>query len=184
MLPSSGIAAWMQFFTVRFVWIWLNYTINDIFVDRDIGQDPTQYYTQRDSKYCGQSSGWQTGHLHHLQRSARLRSRQSRRHTRVHHYKASTLRLPWKCPHRQVHGSLMVPTVFLICADFVQIIIHFLPVIGAYIKGRFAQKDLEQKAVRYVIPADIEVTADSFEFQVTDPAGNTMLPEVYISLFA
>ncbi len=74
----------------------------------------------------------------------------------------------------------MVPTVFLICADCVQIIIHFLPVIGAYIKGRFTQKDLEQKAVRYVIPADIEVTADSFEFQVTDPAGNTMLPEVYI----
>lgn len=55
----------------------------------------------------------------------------------------------------------------------------FLPIIGAYIKGRFTQKDLEQKAVRYVIPADMEVTADSFEFQVTDPAGNTMLPEVY-----
>ncbi|XP_077082463.1 FRAS1-related extracellular matrix protein 1b isoform X2 [Siphateles boraxobius] len=49
---------------------------------------------------------------------------------------------------------------------------------GAYIKGRFTQKDLDQKAVRYVIPADMEVTADSFEFQVTDPAGNTMLPEV------
>ncbi|RXN20441.1 FRAS1-related extracellular matrix 1-like protein [Labeo rohita] len=49
---------------------------------------------------------------------------------------------------------------------------------GAYIKGRFTQKDLEQKAVRYVIPADMEVTADSFEFQITDPAGNTMLPEV------
>ncbi len=74
----------------------------------------------------------------------------------------------------------MVPTVFLICADCVQIIMNFLPVIGAYIKGRFTQKDLEQKAVRYVIPADMEVTADSFEFQVTDPAGNTMLPEVYI----
>ncbi|KAK9967605.1 hypothetical protein ABG768_001992 [Culter alburnus] len=49
---------------------------------------------------------------------------------------------------------------------------------GAYIKGRFTQKDLDQKAVRYVIAADMEVTADSFEFQVTDPAGNTMLPEV------
>ncbi|XP_065101236.1 FRAS1-related extracellular matrix protein 1b isoform X1 [Paramisgurnus dabryanus] len=49
---------------------------------------------------------------------------------------------------------------------------------GAYIKGRFTQKDVNQKAVRYVIPVDIEVTADSFEFQVTDPAGNTMLPEV------
>ncbi|XP_060735779.1 FRAS1-related extracellular matrix protein 1b [Tachysurus vachellii] len=49
---------------------------------------------------------------------------------------------------------------------------------GGYIKGRFTQKDVDQKAVRYVIPLDIEVTADSFEFQLTDPAGNTMLPEV------
>ncbi|TRY82888.1 hypothetical protein DNTS_001526 [Danionella cerebrum] len=49
---------------------------------------------------------------------------------------------------------------------------------GAYIKGRFTQKDLDQKAVYYVIPLDLDVTADSFEFQVTDPAGNTMLPEV------
>ncbi|KAG5275412.1 hypothetical protein AALO_G00120010 [Alosa alosa] len=49
---------------------------------------------------------------------------------------------------------------------------------GGYIKGRFTQKDLDQKAIRYVIPADMEVTADSFEFRVTDPAGNTMLPEV------
>lgn len=49
---------------------------------------------------------------------------------------------------------------------------------GGYIKGRFTQKDLEQKAIRYIIPADMEVTADSFEFRVTDPAGNTMLPEV------
>ncbi|KAL7855197.1 hypothetical protein SRHO_G00173870 [Serrasalmus rhombeus] len=49
---------------------------------------------------------------------------------------------------------------------------------GGYIKGRFTQKDVEQRAVRYVIPSDMEVTADSFEFQVKDPAGNTMLPEV------
>ncbi|XP_066504077.1 FRAS1-related extracellular matrix protein 1b [Hoplias malabaricus] len=49
---------------------------------------------------------------------------------------------------------------------------------GGYIKGRFAQKDLDQRAVRYVIPSDMEVTADSFEFQVKDPAGNSMLPEV------
>ncbi|XP_009294520.1 FRAS1-related extracellular matrix protein 1b isoform X1 [Danio rerio] len=49
---------------------------------------------------------------------------------------------------------------------------------GAFIKGRFTQKDVDQKAVRYVIPVDVEVTADSFEFQVTDPAGNTILPEV------
>ncbi|XP_030646966.1 FRAS1-related extracellular matrix protein 1b [Chanos chanos] len=48
---------------------------------------------------------------------------------------------------------------------------------GGYIKGRFTQRDLDQRAVRYVIPSDIEVTADSFEFRVIDPAGNTMLPE-------
>uniref|UniRef100_A0AAR2KKY0 C-type lectin domain-containing protein n=1 Tax=Pygocentrus nattereri TaxID=42514 RepID=A0AAR2KKY0_PYGNA len=52
---------------------------------------------------------------------------------------------------------------------------------GGYIKGRFTQKDVEQRAVRYVIPSDMEVTADSFEFQVKDPAGNTMLPEVYVN---
>ncbi|KAJ8277504.1 hypothetical protein GJAV_G00075890 [Gymnothorax javanicus] len=49
---------------------------------------------------------------------------------------------------------------------------------GGYIKGRFTQKDLDQRGVRYVIDPDIEVTGDSFEFHVTDPAGNTMLPEV------
>ncbi|KAG5850921.1 hypothetical protein ANANG_G00087500 [Anguilla anguilla] len=49
---------------------------------------------------------------------------------------------------------------------------------GGYIKGRFTQKDLDQRAVRYVIDPEIEVTGDSFEFHVTDPAGNTMLPEV------
>ncbi|XP_060797324.1 FRAS1-related extracellular matrix protein 1b isoform X2 [Neoarius graeffei] len=49
---------------------------------------------------------------------------------------------------------------------------------GGYIKGRFTQKDVDQKAVRYIIPSDKEVTADSFEFQLTDPAGNIMLPEV------
>ncbi|XP_062868751.1 FRAS1-related extracellular matrix protein 1b [Trichomycterus rosablanca] len=49
---------------------------------------------------------------------------------------------------------------------------------GGYIKGRFTQKDVDQKAVRYVIPSDMDVTSDSFEFQLTDPAGNTMLPEV------
>uniref|UniRef100_A0A8C7RB87 Fras1 related extracellular matrix 1b n=1 Tax=Oncorhynchus mykiss TaxID=8022 RepID=A0A8C7RB87_ONCMY len=49
---------------------------------------------------------------------------------------------------------------------------------GAYIKGRFTQRDLEQRAVLYVIPTDMEVTGDSFEFRLTDPAGNTMLPEI------
>ncbi|XP_034738010.1 FRAS1-related extracellular matrix protein 1b, partial [Etheostoma cragini] len=48
---------------------------------------------------------------------------------------------------------------------------------GAYIKGRFTQRDLDQRAVVFVVPADVDVTADSFQFRVTDPAGNSMLPE-------
>nr|XP_040040685.1 FRAS1-related extracellular matrix protein 1b isoform X1 [Gasterosteus aculeatus aculeatus] len=49
---------------------------------------------------------------------------------------------------------------------------------GAYIKGRFTQRDVDQRAVVFVLPADMEVTADSFLFRLTDPAGNTMLPEI------
>lgn len=55
--------------------------------------------------------------------------------------------------------------------------------VGGYIKGRFTQKDVDQKSVRYIIPSDMEVTADSFEFQLTDPAGNIILPEVYVICF-
>uniref|UniRef100_A0A8P4KJE7 Fras1 related extracellular matrix 1b n=1 Tax=Dicentrarchus labrax TaxID=13489 RepID=A0A8P4KJE7_DICLA len=44
---------------------------------------------------------------------------------------------------------------------------------GAYIKGRFTQRDVDQRAVLFVLPADMEVTADSFQFRLTDPAGNT-----------
>ncbi|KAM8875399.1 FRAS1-related extracellular matrix protein 1b [Spinachia spinachia] len=49
---------------------------------------------------------------------------------------------------------------------------------GAYIKGRFTQRDVDHRAVVFVLPADMEVTADSFLFRLTDPAGNTMLPEI------
>nr|XP_020464816.1 FRAS1-related extracellular matrix protein 1-like [Monopterus albus] len=49
---------------------------------------------------------------------------------------------------------------------------------GAYIKGRFTQRDLDQRALVFVLPADMEVTADSFQFRLTDPAGNAMLPEI------
>ena len=51
-------------------------------------------------------------------------------------------------------------------------------VLGGYIKGRFTQRDVDQRAVLYVVPGDVDVTADSFEFRLTDPAGNTMLPDV------
>ncbi|XP_074492745.1 FRAS1-related extracellular matrix protein 1b isoform X1 [Sebastes fasciatus] len=49
---------------------------------------------------------------------------------------------------------------------------------GAYIKGRFTQRDVDQRAVVFVLPSDMEVTADSFQFRLTDPAGNTMLPDI------
>ncbi|KAG7232386.1 hypothetical protein INR49_008915, partial [Caranx melampygus] len=51
---------------------------------------------------------------------------------------------------------------------------------GAYIKGRFTQRDVDQRAVVFVLPADMEVTSDSFEFHLMDPAGNTMLPEMWV----
>uniref|UniRef100_A0A671VMF0 Fras1 related extracellular matrix 1b n=1 Tax=Sparus aurata TaxID=8175 RepID=A0A671VMF0_SPAAU len=49
---------------------------------------------------------------------------------------------------------------------------------GAYIRGRFTQRDVDQRAVLFVLPADVEVTADSFQFRLVDPAGNTALPEI------
>ncbi|KAM7012171.1 LOW QUALITY PROTEIN: FRAS1-related extracellular matrix protein 1b [Tautogolabrus adspersus] len=49
---------------------------------------------------------------------------------------------------------------------------------GAYIKGRFTQRDVDQRAVVFILPVDMEVTADSFEFRLIDPAGNTALPEI------
>ncbi|XP_075901306.1 FRAS1-related extracellular matrix protein 1b isoform X1 [Nelusetta ayraudi] len=48
---------------------------------------------------------------------------------------------------------------------------------GAYIQSRFTQKDLRQRAVLYVIPPDQEVTSDSFQFRLSDPAGNSAAPE-------
>ncbi|XP_065812340.1 LOW QUALITY PROTEIN: FRAS1-related extracellular matrix protein 1b [Labrus bergylta] len=51
-------------------------------------------------------------------------------------------------------------------------------VTGAYIKGRFTQRDVDQRAVVFILPVDMEVTADSFEFRLIDPAGNMALPEI------
>ncbi|KAK2908269.1 FRAS1-related extracellular matrix protein 1b [Channa argus] len=51
-------------------------------------------------------------------------------------------------------------------------------VTGAYIKSRFTQWDVDQRAVLFVVPGDMEVTNDSFQFILTDPAGNAMLPEI------
>uniref|UniRef100_A0A3Q3W4W6 Calx-beta domain-containing protein n=1 Tax=Mola mola TaxID=94237 RepID=A0A3Q3W4W6_MOLML len=51
----------------------------------------------------------------------------------------------------------------------------------AYIKGRFTQRDVDQRAVVFVLPADVEVTADSFRFRLTDAAGNSALPQLELS---
>lgn len=48
---------------------------------------------------------------------------------------------------------------------------------GAYIRGRFTQRDVGRRAVVFVLPADVEATSDSFQFRLTDPAGNTAPPE-------
>uniref|UniRef100_A0A665VGY6 Fras1 related extracellular matrix 1b n=1 Tax=Echeneis naucrates TaxID=173247 RepID=A0A665VGY6_ECHNA len=51
-------------------------------------------------------------------------------------------------------------------------------VTGAYIKGRFTQQDVDKRAVVFVLPADVEVMTDSFQFRLMDLAGNTLLPEI------
>ncbi|XP_029473303.1 LOW QUALITY PROTEIN: FRAS1-related extracellular matrix protein 1-like [Rhinatrema bivittatum] len=48
---------------------------------------------------------------------------------------------------------------------------------GSYVSDTFTQQDLNQKAIRYIINPSAEVTSDSFEFRVSDPAGNTIAPE-------
>ncbi|KAM9130325.1 LOW QUALITY PROTEIN: FRAS1-related extracellular matrix protein 1-like, partial [Pangshura tecta] len=49
---------------------------------------------------------------------------------------------------------------------------------GSYVLSTFTQNDLNLKIIRYIINPSTEVTSDSFEFQVSDVAGNTMVPVV------
>ncbi|XP_068174802.1 FRAS1-related extracellular matrix protein 1b [Antennarius striatus] len=49
---------------------------------------------------------------------------------------------------------------------------------AAYIKGRFTQQDVGRRAVVFVLPADVEVTSDSFQFRLFDLAGNAAQPEI------
>ncbi|XP_041862088.1 FRAS1-related extracellular matrix protein 1b isoform X2 [Melanotaenia boesemani] len=48
---------------------------------------------------------------------------------------------------------------------------------GASIRGRFTQQDVDQRAVLFVLPADVEVTTDSFLFSLSDSAGNSSPPQ-------
>ncbi|XP_069498160.1 FRAS1-related extracellular matrix protein 1-like [Ambystoma mexicanum] len=49
---------------------------------------------------------------------------------------------------------------------------------GSHIGSAFTQRDLNARAIRYIINPTIDVTSDSFEFRVSDPAGNSMISEI------
>nr|XP_056700742.1 FRAS1-related extracellular matrix protein 1-like [Euleptes europaea] len=49
---------------------------------------------------------------------------------------------------------------------------------GSVVQSSFTQDDLNQHNIRYIINPSTEVTLDSFEFQVSDTAGNTIVPEI------
>lgn len=51
---------------------------------------------------------------------------------------------------------------------------------GASIRGRFTQQDVDRRAVAYIIPAEVAVTNDSFHFRLTDPAGNSAPPDLWV----
>ncbi|XP_061636386.1 FRAS1-related extracellular matrix protein 1b [Phyllopteryx taeniolatus] len=48
---------------------------------------------------------------------------------------------------------------------------------GAYIRGRFTQRDVERRSLVFVVPADADVTEDNFLFRLSDLAGNTAVPQ-------
>ncbi|XP_060629597.2 FRAS1-related extracellular matrix protein 1-like isoform X2 [Anolis sagrei] len=48
---------------------------------------------------------------------------------------------------------------------------------GGILKNSFTQDDLNHHNIRYIINPTSEVTSDSFTFEVSDSAGNTILPE-------
>ncbi|XP_062991152.1 FRAS1-related extracellular matrix protein 1-like [Elgaria multicarinata webbii] len=49
---------------------------------------------------------------------------------------------------------------------------------GGFVLNSFTQDDLNQHNIRYIINPSTEVTSDSFEFDVSDKAGNTIVPEI------
>ncbi|MEQ2300727.1 hypothetical protein AMECASPLE_028822 [Ameca splendens] len=53
---------------------------------------------------------------------------------------------------------------------------------GASISRRFTQQDLDQRSVLYILPVDVNVTTDSFQFRLVDPAGN-QAPPLMLELF-
>ncbi|XP_068095487.1 FRAS1-related extracellular matrix protein 1-like [Hyperolius riggenbachi] len=49
---------------------------------------------------------------------------------------------------------------------------------GDHIGRTFTQKDVNQRLIRYIINPLLDVNSDSFEFQISDPAGNKIPPEM------
>ncbi|XP_078264100.1 FRAS1-related extracellular matrix protein 1b [Rhinoraja longicauda] len=49
---------------------------------------------------------------------------------------------------------------------------------GEYIRGTFTQRDVDRRAVRYIINPSIDLTSDSFEFKISDAARNSNVPEI------
>uniref|UniRef100_A0A3B3UH26 Fras1 related extracellular matrix 1b n=1 Tax=Poecilia latipinna TaxID=48699 RepID=A0A3B3UH26_9TELE len=46
------------------------------------------------------------------------------------------------------------------------------------ISQRFTQRDLDRRSVLYIVPVDVDVTADGFWFRLVDPAGNGAPPHL------
>lgn len=142
--------------------------------------DASQSDHQADSQHRGGSGRRALRHLHHLQTPAGLRPRQPHGGAGVLHHQAAALRLPGERRDRWAVRPSVRPSVTRVRSEAPVIHVSLcLPVPpGAYIKGRFTQRDVDRRAVVFVLPVDVEVTADSFQFRLTDPAGNTALPEM------
>ncbi|XP_072367081.1 FRAS1-related extracellular matrix protein 1b [Scyliorhinus torazame] len=49
---------------------------------------------------------------------------------------------------------------------------------GVYVQGTFTQEEVDRRTVRYIINPSIELTSDSFEFKISDTAGNSNAPKI------
>ncbi|OCT84853.1 FRAS1-related extracellular matrix protein 1 [Xenopus laevis] len=50
---------------------------------------------------------------------------------------------------------------------------------GGFVGTIFTQREINQRAIRYIINPSVEVNSDSFEFKISDPAGNEILSETF-----
>eukprot|EP00079_Xenopus_tropicalis_P015862 XP_004914006.1 PREDICTED: FRAS1-related extracellular matrix protein 1 [Xenopus tropicalis] len=50
---------------------------------------------------------------------------------------------------------------------------------GGFVGTTFTQREINQRAIRYIINPSVEVNSDSFEFKISDPAGNEFFSEIF-----